>query len=200
MLNDILYTIDTVYNWQGCKQGWTTTSGDLGHLQWALKLLTPLIKISKINNSNTEQNCMQKTLGKLYYIILIQLLREQYFVLHPFLNPFNTLTAPILFLKCFMSWRTHWEESYTIPPYRILPDPWYPLSALMDCQLQFKPKVFNGFQIQRLRWWILMSAGWSTCRQVSASWQRQPDFGLQSWYWVMMPLILTRAPGPVEAK
>jgi hypothetical protein len=26
-------------------------------------------------------------------------------------------------------------------PYRILPDPWYPSSALMDCPLQFKPQV-----------------------------------------------------------
>jgi hypothetical protein len=33
-----------------------------------------------------------------------------------------------LFRKCFMKL----EESYTIPPYIIFSDPWYPSSALMD--------------------------------------------------------------------
>jgi hypothetical protein len=51
-------------------------------IHWGPKLLTPLIKMSKydcikyINYKNTELYCMLKTIGNIYYFILIQLLKE----------------------------------------------------------------------------------------------------------------------------
>ncbi|XP_024257691.1 butyrophilin subfamily 2 member A1-like isoform X4 [Oncorhynchus tshawytscha] len=52
----------------------------------------------------------------------------------------------------------------------------------LDFPLQFKPWVFNGFQVRRLTLscaWVHCLAERSTCGRVSAFWQRQPGFWLK---------------------
>ena len=73
---------------------------------------------------------------------VISLKRVGVKIIDSFSKPHLARITPLsLFLKCFFCL----EWSYTILPFRILPDHWYPLSALMDCPLQFKLQVFNFF-------------------------------------------------------
>lgn len=110
-----------------------------------------------------------------------------------------------LSLKCFMR-LTHWEGSQTIPPFRILPDPRYPSSALFNliqsgdwCSFLWSiSHYFVDFDVclgLPSCWKIHLWPSFSILEEAIRFWAKM------SLYWVkfMLPLTLTRAPEPVEA-